>query len=450
MTANPSAGLPPSESPDGLSISAIAEMSRLTDGADDAQAVFDGDGQTRPEGVRRRLMAVLFSSQSVFSAAQIVAFTPLPLAAVFLTGNEATAGWPSTITLVGRAIIAYPVGWMMDRLGRRLGVSLGLFGSVVGTLVMALALIAGSFPIFLLGALINGFGRGASEQSRYAAADIRPGAKSAEAIGAIVFAGTIGAIAGPLLIAPAENSALLRGLPNLSGPYFMASALSFIAFALIFLLLHPEPKPLAHAAGAPSAVVQGRPLRAILAQPAVQFAVAALAISQLVMTMVMVITPLHMQHNDHSTGDISLVIMAHTLGMYGLSSLTGRLAVRFGRVQVVMIGGLTLAVSAILTPFAGTLPLLALALFLLGLGWNFGFVAGSALLSAAVPSHERGRTQGASETLVAISAALGSFGSGFAFYWGGMIAVAAIGLALSMALLAARLIWRESPAAAAE
>ncbi|MGL4649208.1 MAG: MFS transporter [Caldilineaceae bacterium] len=405
----------------------------------------EGEVASLPEPIQRRLMAVLFSSQSVFSAAQIVSFTPLPLAAVYLTGNEATAGWPSTVTLVGRALIAYPVGWMMVRLGRRLGVSIGLGTSVVATILCGVAIILGSFPLFLVGALINGFGRGASEQSRYAAADIRPGAQAAKAIGTIVFAGTIGALVGPLLIAPSAQAAELRGLPELSGPYFLTAALAFVAFALVFLFLRPEPRPYVKPESGVE-VDSGRPLRAIFAQNNVQFAVAALGISQLVMVMVMVITPLHMQHEAHSTQDISWVIMAHTLGMFGLSGFTGWLAVRFGQVTVVMLAGLTLAAAAIMTPFVHSVPMLALSLFLLGLGWNFGFVAGSALLAAAVTGVERGRTQGASETLVASAAALGSFGSGFAFLWGGMIAVCAIGLALAMALVAARLLLRPQAA----
>jgi MFS family permease len=401
--------------------------------------------QPLPEPIQRRLMSVLFSSQSIFSAAQIVAFTPLPLAAVYLTGSEAAAGLPSTVTLVGRAIIAYPIGWLMDRLGRRLGVSMGLGTSVIGTLLCAFALVAGSFPLFLMGCLVNGFGRGASEQSRYAAADIRPGAQAAKAIGTIVFAGTIGAVVGPLLIAPAERAADLRGLPALSGPYLLTAALSFVAFALIFLFLRPEPVPV-RAARAPGSlpVDEGRTLRTIFADATVQFAVFALAISQLVMVMVMVITPLHMQHEAHSTQSISWVIMAHTLGMFGLSGFTGWLTARYGQVLVIMLAGVTLSVSAIMAPLVHTVPMLALALFLLGLGWNFGFVAGSALLAGAVTGNERGRTQGASETLVAAAAALGSFGSGIAFQWGGMIAVGALGLALAMALLAARLLFRPS------
>lgn len=169
-------------------------------------------------------------------------------------------------------------------------------------------------------------------------------------------------------------------------------------------------------------------------------AVATLTIAQLVMTLIMVITPLHMAHHHHDTTAISLVVMAHTLGMFGLSGVTGWLVVRIGKLPVIVIGALILAVSAVLAPLSNNAWMLAFALFLLGLGWNFDFVAGSALLSGALATGERGKTQGVSKTFVAVAAATGAFATGIAFQWGGLLAVCMIGLALTLALIAA-LFW---------
>jgi MFS family permease len=339
----------------------------------------------------------------------------------------------------------------MGKLGRRLGISVGFLLSVAGTLLCAVALLRGLFSLFLLGALINGFGRGTGEQSRYAAADIVPPERSARAIGTIVFAGTIGAVMGPLLLAPSERAADMRGIIALSGPYFMTAALSFISFAIIFLFLRPEPMLYARLETVGMPVAPGRSIRTIFADRTVQLAVFALGISQLVMTMIMVITPLHMAHENHTTQAVSWVIMAHTLGMFGLSGVTGWLTARCGPRIIIAAGGLVLAVSAIIAPLAATVPMLAVALFLLGLGWNLGYVAGSALLAGAVSPGERGQTQGISETLVAVAAAAGSFSTGPAFQRGGFIAVSMIGLALAVALLAAQaasLQRRNLPAAA--
>lgn len=399
------------------------------------------------EPVQRRLIATLFSAQSVYNAAQVVSFSLMPLAAVALTGSEASAGLPATVLLIGRALVAYPIGWLMDRVGRRLTIALGFLLSVVGTGLSALALINGSFGLLILSSLINGFGRGTGEQTRYAAADIVAPERAANAISTLVFAGTVGAVLGPLLIAPSERFAAGLSIPALSGPYVISSSLSFVAFAIIYVFLRPDPGLISRRRDAlleqPSE--GGRTIRQIFADPTVQLAVLSLGISQLVMTMIMVITPLHMQHEQHATESISWVIMAHTLGMFGLSGLTGRLTMRLGKPAMIVLGGLVLAISAILAPMAATVPMLALALFLLGLGWNFAYVAGSTLLAGAITSGERGRTQGTSETLIAVAAASASFGTGIAFEWGGLIAVGMISLALSMALIAALFWARRQP-----
>ena len=399
------------------------------------------------EGVQRRLLATLFSAQSIYNAAQVVSFTVTTLAAVALTGSEASAGLPATITLAGRAVVAYPIGWLMDRLGRRNTIALGFLLSVVGTVLSALAFPARSFALFCVGSLINGFGRGTGEQSRYAAADIVPPARASQAIGTLVFAGTVGAVLGPLLIAPAERFAGARGFDALAGPYVISAALTFVSLIVIFVFLRPDPGLISRRreAASPQPSAESRSLRHIFSMPAVQLAVIALGVCQLVMTMIMVITPLHMQHEQHATESIAWVIMAHTLGMFGLSGITGRLTARFGNSPIIFWGGMILALSAVLAPMAATVPLLAVALFLLGLGWNLAYVAGSALLASSVSSGERGRTQGASETLIAVAAASASFGTGIAFDWGGLIAVSMIGLALTLALFAALFWARKQP-----
>ena len=171
-----------------------------------------------------------------------------------------------------------------------------------------------------------------------------------------------------------------------------------------------------------------------------------MAVGQLVMTTIMVITPLYMNKTDYTTDDIGWVLMAHTLGMFGLASVTGWLIDRFGAYVMILVGGLVLVASAILTPLATSLLPLAVALFLLGLGWNFCFVAGSSLLSAALQPIERGRVQGASETLVSLASGTGSLSVGVIFASGGIAGIGVTGLAFSVLLLIAA-IWiaRQTP-----
>jgi MFS family permease len=392
------------------------------------------------ESTRRRMTATLFLAQSFASASMIAAFTLLPIIGARLSGSDSAAGIPSTMTLIGRALAAYPIGWLMDRVGRRFGLSVGFTLTTVGMVVAAWGIMSNSFVGFLAGVGLFGMGRGATEQSRYVAAELFQPVRRAKAIGIVVFAGTVGAVGGPLLVDPSGALMELWGLLADTGPYVVGAALNALGLILIWLLLRPDPKELT--AESKHQVVAGDDapgrlsLRQLFSSRPVLLSLAAMTIGQLVMTLIMVITPLHMSHQNHSTGQISLVIMAHTLGMFGLSWLTGGLIDRFGRLAMIGGGGLLLALSGVLTPLASTVPMLAFALFLLGLGWNFCFVAGSSLLSDSVAAEDKGRMQGAGEVVVALSSGAGSLSTGAVFASGGIVSVSAIALALVLALLA--------------
>jgi MFS family permease len=164
--------------------------------------------------------------------------------------------------------------------------------------------------------------------------------------------------------------------------------------------------------------------------------VLAVLISQTVMVVLMVMTPLYMEHLHHTRDSISLVISMHTLGMYGLSPLTGYLIDRFGRVRMLLIGALLFIIAAILAPAYTDQSILAAALFLLGLGWNFGYVSGSSLLADALQGEERARVQGVNDSLVFLAAGVGSLAAGPLFARGGYAAVSSAGLILTFILIA--------------
>lgn len=388
--------------------------------------------------IQQRITSTVFISQSLFSAAVITAFTLTPIIAVDLSGSEATAGLPSTLTLMGRAIAAYPIGVMMDKIGRRAGLSTGFMLAVLGSIFSVAAIIAGSFAGFCIGAAIIGMGRAATDQGRYIAAEVYTADRQAKVIGMIVFAGTIGAIVGPLLVPPSTNLAESLGFVGFTGPFLAAAALNAIGLVTVFAFLRPDPLNLALASEVQTneQVVPARPLGQIFRQPTVILATASMIIGQMVMTMLMVITPLHMHHYDHSAQAISFVIMAHTLGMFGLSGVTGWLIDKYGRVPLIISGAVILIIASIMAPISTDVPILALALFLLGLGWNFCYVAGSSLLSDSLSTNERGKAQGTSELMVSLSSGLGGLVTGVVFAAGGMTAVSAVGLASTLALVA--------------
>lgn len=387
--------------------------------------------------VRSRLTATLFVAQSFFSAAMIASFTVLPILAARLSGQDSAAGLPSTVSLVGRAAAAYPFGWLMDRLGRRLGLSLGYGLGAAGMAISAWAVAAGSFGWFIAGVALFGIGRGPAELGRYVAAEVQPAENRAKAIGLIVFAGTVGAVGGPLLVVPSQQIARHFDILSDTGPFWLGALFLAVAALLVWLLLRPDPRTiLADTAVTEEPTASTTPLWRLFANDRVLLALSSMAIGQLVMVLIMVITPLHMNYQKYGPQAISLVIMAHTLGMFGLSWLTGGLIDHFGRVTIMFLGAFILLISAVITPLVSGVFLLAAALFLLGLGWNFCFVAGSSMLTDSIAAGDKGRVQGAAEVIVALSSGAGSLGSGPVFAGGGMIAVSGVGLALVLLLLA--------------
>jgi len=393
---------------------------------------------------RGRIVGALFLAQSLFSAGIITAFTLTPIIAAELSGSENAAGLPTTVNLVGRAAAAYPLGWLLDRIGRRLGLSLGYLIGLGGGIVAVISIITGSFIGFLAGSALLGGSRAASEQGRYVAAELYPVSRQAKIMGLVVFAGTIGAVGGPLLVDPSGNLAERYGITFNAGPYVAAAVAMLLGGLVVFLFLRPEPLSLIKREENTTADLHGvaddgvnstSPLVQHFRKPTAILALSSMVVGQMVMTLLMVITPLNMSHAEHSTGSISLVIMAHTLGMFGFSGINGWLVDKVGRRNVIFAGSMVLISAAILAPLSEEVSVLAIALFLLGLGWNLCFVAGSSLLTDGLGANERGRIQGAGEMGVALGAGAGSLSSGFIFAQGGMIAVSVVGLGFSLGLL---------------
>lgn len=274
-------------------------------------------------------------------------------------------------------------------------------------------------------------------------------ARRARIIGLIVFAGTIGAVLGPRLVPISGAWMAARGISEYVGPFVIAGLLTFAGTLIVFLLLRPDPKDIGeqvaieeaalHPESIDNIVADRRPLREIFTAPMVQLAILSMTIGYFVMAFLMVITPLHMSHHAHNTTNISNVIMLHTLGMFGLAPLTGWLIDRIGRIAVILSGSGILIASCILAPLSLRVPLLGLALFLLGLGWNFCYVAGSSLLLNALAAHERGRAQGASEAIVAVGAGSASLSVGIVFAGTGYLGVSVVGLVASVLMIAATL-----------
>lgn len=410
---------------------------------------------THLEKAGHKIAWTLLASQSLFSAALIATFTVSSIIAVELAqGNKQWAGVPGTVLLIGSAAVAYPLGRLMDRYGRRPGLALGFLLGVAAAAVAAWAVVNQWLWLYLLGVFGLGLTQGASNLGRYAAAEANAPEKRARAISLVVLGGTFGSVAGPLFVGWSGRAALWAGLPPLSGPWLAGSLFLLLALLVIHLFLRPDPQAVGRELAAlepdtPEAQRQGRPYRQIFADPRTKVATGAMVCGQLAMVTVMTITPVHMDDHHHTLASISWVIMAHTLGMFGLSFMTGWLADRLGQNRIILLGGLLLVAACLLAPLWNNVPWLALALFLLGLGWNFCFVAGSALLASVLRASEKGRVQGLTDGLVYVASGIGSTGSGLVFAATGFLVMSWLSILIALAPVLLVLFWpllaRRSP-----
>jgi MFS family permease len=394
----------------------------------------------------RKTTLILFLAQSLASAGFIAAATLNSILGAKLGGGAAWAGVPSAVYLLGGAFAASAWGYLMDLIGRRNGIALGMAIGVAGTGLVIVSINNGLLLVFLAGMLLMGVANAAIVLGRFAAAEVNPPGSRGSAISTVVLGGTFGSIFGPLIVGPAGVLVKTFGLDELSGAYAASFILFALASLLVFAALRPDPRDVGREVAKlyPEAHPDGpaRPVWVILRQPAAFAALMAMVFGQVVMVAVMVITSLHMKNHDHMLTDISAVIAAHTFGMYAFSVISGRLADQWGRVQVILTGAFVLLLSCLTATLSPDVLPLAISLFLLGLGWNFCFVGGSTLLADQLSPAERARTQGANDLLVGLASAIGSLGAGIIFAALGYTLVALIGavLALIPGLLSIRLL----------
>jgi MFS family permease len=365
------------------------------------------------------------------STGYIAAITVATIVAKDLSGGSAFAGLPGAAIVLGSATASQLLSRFMVRHGRRAGLTLGYGVGAAGAVGAGVAVILGSFPLFLLSTVFMGCANASNQLSRYTAADMYDETKRATAIGLVVWGSTFGAVVGPNLVTIAGDAADLLSLPRLAGTYGVPIIFVTAAALLTLVSLRPDPASLAPvtAAETPGG---GAGVAQIVARPRVFAAIIALVIGQVVMVLVMTMTPLHMADHGHGLDAVGLVISGHTFGMFALSPLSGRLASRFGTPLVIAVGLAVLAFSsalaAVAPPDGGVI--LFLALFLLGWGWNLGFVAGSALLTEGLSISERTRLQGATDALIWSSAAAAALGSGVVVAVASYTALGLLGAAL--------------------
>lgn len=395
---------------------------------DQTSAVDDRERQ------RRASIRALWSAAVLGGLAQSLAGTAGALLAREVAGSDAAAGLPQALLVVGAAVSALALSALTRRHGRRLALTTGAVVAMSGCVVVALAGMSASLAWILVGSVLLGVGTTTVMLGRYAAADLGPETSRPRAMASVLVATTIGAVAGPNLLAPAGRLGAALGLPALTGPYLIA-AVSFAAAAacLAFGLVA---SPSAQTGPATAVPLPGRdPARTRLGRDGL-FGLVVLSTANLVMVSVMTMAPVHLHHIGVGFGAIGLVVSLHIAGMFAPSPVSGWLAGRYGAVAVAVVAGPVLIAACVLAAGgAGSTSVLTVAMVLLGVGWNLALVAGSLLLTADVPVAERPRREGWGEVGMGAAAAGGGAASGLVMATGGYPAVAAVAAAVAALLL---------------
>lgn len=370
--------------------------------------------------IAKKITWILFIAQSLASAGFIAAATINPIIGAKLAEHRSLATVPTAVYLLSGALSASAWGYIMDRIGRRNALTSGLLIGVLGNLLVIYAIQISSFFLVMVGLMFMGMTNSAIQLGRFVAAEVSLPSQRGRAISAVVLGGVIGTILSRVLAVPIGNFAMRIGMDELSGAYITTFVLFAIASLLVFWGLRPEPRDVGRelAKQYPESIPHGgvsRSISQILREPAAITAVAAMVLGQVVMVAIMVITSLHMEDHQHARSNIYSVISAHTFGMFAPSIFSGWLLDKIGRGKMILIGASTLLLACIAAPLSPAVLPLGIALFLLGLGWNFCFVGGSALLSDQLSPLERSRTQGTNDLLVGLASALISLSSGFIF-----------------------------------
>lgn len=289
---------------------------------------------------------------------------------------------------------------------------------------MVAAAVLGNIALLFLALFVYGAGTATNLQARYAGADLAAAHHRGRAVSTVLVATTVGAVVGPNLVTVMGDLATRWGIPALSGPFLLSAAAYALAALVLWVLLRPDPLLLARTLAADTtapatdeiapATHETAPAAARTWSPAVVLGATVMVVTQLVMVAIMTMTPIHMQHHGHSVGAAGMVIAVHVGAMYLPSPLSGLLVDHLGPRPVAAAAALTLlaaGITAAAVP-ASSVAGLALALGLLGLGWNLGLVGGTTIITDEVPLTTRARTQGTVDLCIAVAGAGGGLTSG--------------------------------------
>lgn len=411
-------------------------MSRTAD--DLAQSYIDN-----PEKQKRlyqRTLTIVVISQIFGGAGLAAGITVGALLARQMLGTDAFAGLPAALFTMGSAGAAFIVGRLSQRFGRRIGLATGFIAGGLGSIGVVIAAITNSVLLLFVSLIIYGAGTATNLQARYAGTDLATDKQRATAISVAMVSTTFGAVAGPNLVDVMGDFALSIGIPALAGPFILSATAFILAGLVLYVLLRPDPFIIAlmidtykqkHEHNEISKTTSQYNKRGVIVGASI------MVLTQIVMLAIMTMTPVYMEPNGHDLSEIGLVIGFHIGSMYLPSLFTGILVDKIGRTAMSIASGVTLLFSGVIAAMAPThsVFLLVVALSLLGLGWNFGLISGTALIVDSTEPTSRARTQGTVDVFIALAGASGGALSGIIVAGSSFDTLSFVGAILSLILI---------------
>jgi MFS family permease len=368
--------------------------------------------------IQRRVIVVLAAAQAFTGIGVATAAAVGPVAAATMSGSTVIGGAAATAMVLGAAASSLLIARIAGRAGRRPALTLGYLLAAVGAVGAALGSAVGSWPLMLAAFVPFGAGSAAGFAARFAATDLAPAGRKARALGVVMWATTVGAVAGPVLAGPAAHVAHALRWPAASGSLVLGAVAFGLAAVVVGTWLRPDPLLLARTKvteadrrGTAGPVVSRRVL---WASPRARLAVSGIGLAQLVMVGLMSMTPVHMNHAGTPLTLVGLVISMHMAGMFALAPAFGWLADRVGPLRVLATGLVLLVVGGAGAAAASghQASLLAIAMGAVGLGWSAALVAGSSLVTEAVALEQRTAVQGWVDVVMSLSGAAGGIVAG--------------------------------------
>ncbi|MEC0094064.1 MFS transporter [Paenibacillus macquariensis] len=409
------------------------------------------DSPIKQRQLYRRTLLIVVISQIFGGAGLAAGITVGALLAQDMLGTDSFTGVPAALFTLGSAGAALLVGQLSQRFGRRLGLATGFLLGGIGAIGVVMSALTNNVLLLLVSLLIYGSGTATNLQARYAGTDLANSRQRATAISIAMVSTTFGAVAGPNLVDVMGRFAMSIGVPALAGPFILAAAAYIIAGMVLLVFLRPDPLIVAKAIATD---VQNQNERDLLDANSISLAVnkrgiivgaTVMVLTQIVMIAIMTMTPVHMGHHGHNLKAVGLVIGFHVGAMYLPSLLTGILVDKIGRKLMALASGATLLAAAIVAAIApaDSILVLIIALSLLGLGWNFGLISGTALILDSTHPSTRAKTQGSVDVLIALAGASGGALSGMVLAYSSYTTLSLAGGILSLLLIPV-VFWRHS------